>query len=84
MSINDDICVHVDVTRRESNASEGFDEISEVSGIEEARIIVWKPGTIYSWTSQPDVNAEGLCWFLLVILLVIIVTMAVLLSIKMF
>ena len=53
MSINDDICVHVDVTRRESNASEGFDEISEVSGIEEARIIVWKPGTIYSWTSRP-------------------------------
>ena len=83
--IDDDIRVHVHVTRHDCDTLRDFEEMNE-GGIEEARIIVWKRGTIYSWTSRPDVNIEGFCWFLLVILLLLIVTSAVifLLSIKMF
>ena len=73
----DGIIVHV--ARHDSELGNPFEEVHTV---EEARIIVWKRGTIYSWTRRPNVNANVFCWFLFVALLLLIVISAVVLILK--
>ncbi len=71
--------VVVYVARHESDLGNPFEEARTV---EEARIIVWKRGTIYSWTRRPNVNTNVFCWFLFMALLLLIVISAVVLILK--